>query len=111
MAKLIKFSIKKKKVNLIHNNFLNFEIFKKYFDSCGIYFIINSKKSAYCVNFDKKYTIIEEIILDINDKDKVVKNLILPLLLYFSDITSSVYNKPFKVKSRQSSKIYNEKNY
>ena len=48
----------------------------------------------------------EENIFDINDKDKEVKNLILPLLLYFSEITSSVYNKLFKVKSRHNSNAY-----
>ena len=49
------------------------------------------------------------MIFDIKDKDNVVKNLILPLLLYFSEITSSVYNIQLRVKSRHSSKIYLEK--
>ena len=53
--------------------------------------------------------IIEEIIFDIKDNDNVVKNLILPLLLYFSEITSSVYNKQFNVKSRHNSKTYSDK--
>ena len=53
----------------------------------------------------------DAILLDLclNDKDKEVKNFILPLLLYFSDKTSSVYNKQFKVKSKHNSKAYIDK--
>ena len=65
-----------------------------------------SRNSTYSANFEIKKAIIEEIMFDINDNDSVVKNLMLPLLLYFSEITSSVYSIQFRVKSRHNSKIY-----
>ena len=45
----------------------------------------------------------EDIILEIIDKEKDVNIDISPLLLYFSDTTSSVYKKQFIVKSTKSS--------
>ena len=57
-------------------------------------------------NITKRKAIIEAIIFDINDNVIEVKNLILPLLLYFSDTTWSVYNTQFNVKSKHNSKIY-----
>ena len=48
-------------------------------------------------------------IIDINDKDKEVKNLILPLLLYFCETTSSVYKMQLSVKSNNSSNKYIDK--
>ena len=50
-----------------------------------------------------------EKIFDINDRDNDVKNSNSPLLWYFSDTTSSVYKKQFKVKSNNNENMYIDK--
>ena len=69
---------------------------------------MSSKISAYSANLPTIKAIILAKIFDIKDNDNEVKNSILPLLLYFSDTTSSVYNKQFKVKSKHNSNTYIE---
>ena len=70
---------------------------------------MSSKISAYSANLPTIKAIILAKIFDIKDNDNEVKNSILPLLLYFSDTTSSVYNKQFKVKSKHNSNTYIDK--
>ena len=103
----MKLIIKKKNIFIFNTkyNFLNVKIYSYAF---LVSLTILIKYYPYEVNFWIKNIIILDIILEDKDKKRVVKKSNCPLLWYFSETISSVYNNAFRKKLNKKSKAYKD---